>query len=135
MQFCLITILSHGFLSSYQMASTRNPAGPYVQQDGAGDLDFARRASISGQFVQQRKLRASAQESPLEGIAKCTLRRLWARDTSFDCTDVKASGLRDFQKLVSRESAPTWRGQVAAPDISETGVVVGPQSLTTRVAR
>ena len=51
---------------------------------------FAQETSLPGQFAQQQKLRAMAQEAAVKEMANSKLRRPWARTRSFKCADVEA---------------------------------------------
>ena len=91
-QVCPSATLSHGGSSAYQVVPGRNPADLFMRQDGNIDSDLSRDASISGQFVQQWKLHASALDSTLKVIADSKLRRHSLRNISFELTDVQVGG-------------------------------------------
>ena len=45
-------MLSHGGLSTYQMAFGADPMKPFMWQDTDSDLDFVQNTQMSGKFVQ-----------------------------------------------------------------------------------
>ena len=95
---------------------------------------FAQDTSISGQFVQQWKLRMKAQEAAMKEIANSKLRRLLAYNKTFECTDIKMGDTVLFYKSPHRKSHPRWRGPAKILDIDETGVTVKFQSQSFKVA-
>ena len=66
------------------MAFGPNPVDSFVWGDGNEDLLFAQDASLAGQFVQRWKLRMRAQEATLKEVANSKLRRLLARNKTFN---------------------------------------------------
>ena len=107
----------------------------YLRQDGDSDLNFAHDASASGQCVQQWMRRIAAKESASREIADGKLRLLLARKKSFDFADVKVGDFVLFHKIVSRGSAPRWRGPDGILDIDETGGTATFQGRAFKVAR
>ena len=91
--------------------------------------------TISGQFAQQWQLRIRAQEAALKEIAKSKLRRLLARNKTFDCVDIKVGDLALFYKAPQKKSNPRWRSPATASDIDGSGVTLKFQSQIFKVAR
>ena len=71
-----------------------------------------------------------AQGAGPEGAANSKLRRLLARNKSFNCTDEAIGGFVLYFKTVSRRSRPHWRGLAEILDIDETGAAVKIESQT-----
>ena len=76
------------------------------------DLTFARNTSLSGQSVQECKLRMMAQEAALKEVANGEPRRLLARIKSFSCTDVKVGGSSPVQNC-----GQEWRAPAEGPGV------------------
>ena len=81
-------MLSSSGFSAYQMVSGSNPVDFLGWEDGGGGLLFAQDTSLAGQFVQQWKLRMRAQEATLKEVANSNLRRLLARNKTFNCAEI-----------------------------------------------
>ena len=73
-------------------------------------LLFAQDTSLAGQFVQQGKLRMRAQEATLKEAPNSKLRRLPARNKTFNCAEIGMGDMVLFYKARNRESLPRWRG-------------------------
>ena len=69
--------------SAHQMAFGPNTVGPFTWRDDESDWKFSQDTSISGEFVQRRKVRATAREAALEEIANSRLRCVLAYTQSF----------------------------------------------------
>ena len=67
-----------------RMVFGSNPVNLFGCERQDEDLLFAQDASLPGQFVQQRELRMMAQEAALKVVAIGKLRRLSARNKSFN---------------------------------------------------
>ena len=65
-----------------------NPVDLFGWEGGDEDMLFAQDTSLAGQFVNQRKLRMRAQEATLKEIANSKLRRLLARNQTFNCAEI-----------------------------------------------
>ena len=76
-----------------------------------------------------------AQEAAPEEIANAKLRRLLARNPSFECAEALVGDSALFFKTVSRKSATRWRGPAVISEIDEAGVTVKFRRLTFKVAR
>ena len=72
------TMISAGGFSATRMASGSNPADLFVWADNDEALHFSQDTSLSGQFVQQWRLRARPQEAAPKAVADSKLRRLHA---------------------------------------------------------
>ena len=129
------TMVSSSGFSAFQLVFGANPVDLYGWDDSEDDLLFAQDTSVSGQFVQQWKLRMMAQEAALKEIANSKLRRLLAFNKTFNCTDVKVGDSVLFYKAPHRKSHPRWRGPAVVLDIDDTGALVKYQTQTFKVAR
>ena len=69
LHWLLNALISGGRLPAYQMVLGSDQAGHYRWDDKDENPTFAQDTPISGQFVQQWKLRMMAQEAALAGIA------------------------------------------------------------------
>ena len=98
--------------------------------DVDNDLDFAQGAAILGQFVRRWKLRTPAQGAHFEEIANGHLRRLLARNKSFERTNVEVGDSALLYKLVGRVCGSTWRGPSAVLKFDGAGVRVRFRSQT-----
>ena len=107
-----------------------NPLYPFLRRGAYRDLQFAQDTSISGRFAQQRKFRMLAQAVAFKGVTKSKLRRLLAREKSFNCTDVAIGDSVLLYKAVNRRSEPQWRGQAKILDYDKAGATVKIQSRT-----
>ena len=67
-QWRLNTLISGSGFAAYQLVFGPNPADLHGWGDRDEDLAFAQDTSLSGQFVQQWKLRMMAQEAALTFI-------------------------------------------------------------------
>ena len=76
-----------------------------------------------------------AQEAALTETANAELRRLSARNQSFQCTDVKVGYAALFYKVVIWGSARTRRSLAVIFDIDETGVAGKFQRQASKVVR
>ena len=103
-------MLSASGFSAYQMAFGPNPVDFFGWGDGDEDLLFAQDTSLAGQSVQQRKLRMRGQEATLKEVANSKLRRLLARNKTFNCADVDIGDMVLCYKAQNRKSLPRWRG-------------------------
>ena len=81
--------------------------------DGDEDLLFAQDTSLAGQFVQPWKLRTRAQEATLKEAADGKIRRLLARNETFNCAEIDVGDIVLFYKAQNRESL----------QIDESGVI------------
>ena len=96
-------ITTRGY-SAFQLVFRPYPADLYGWDYQDDDLLFAQDASVSGQFAQQWRLRAMAQEAVLGEEASSKLRRRLARNITFDCTDVQIGDLVPSYKAPNRKS-------------------------------
>ena len=99
---------------------------------------------MSGQFAQQWKFRMMARGAALREVAKSKLRRLLARNKTFNCADIKVGDSVLFSdikvgdsilKFTIRKSQPRRRGPAFILDIDETGAMVKHQTQSFKVAR
>ena len=88
-----------------------SPVDPYGWEDKDEDSAFAQDTSLSGQFVQQWRLRMMAQEAARQVIANSRLRRLLASNKSFTCTDEKIGDTTLSYKVQGKKSPQRWRGR------------------------
>ena len=76
-----------------------------------------------------------AQEATLKEVANSKLRRLLARNKTFNCAEIDVGDMVLFYKAQSRKSAPRWRGPAKVLEIDDSEVTVSFQSQTFKVAR
>ena len=107
----------------------------YGWGDTKEDLLFAQDNSISGQFVQQWRLRIRAQEAALREVANSKLRRRLAYNKTLECVDIKVGDSVLVYKVPRKKSDPRWRGPAAILDIDEPFAVLKFQFQTFKVAR
>ena len=65
----------------------------YGWDDSEDDLLFAQDTSLAGQFVNQWKLRMRAQEATLREVANSKLRRILARNQTFNCSGLEVGDM------------------------------------------
>ena len=75
-----------------------------------------------------------AQDAVPKEIANSKVRRLLARNHSYECTDAKVGDSALFYKIVGRRSAPRWRGPTVFLDIEGAGVAAKFQGQGFKVA-
>ena len=76
--WCVITMISAGGFSAYQVASGSNPANLFGWEAKDEDLTITEDTGLPGRFAHQWKLRMRPQEAALKEAANCKLRRLLA---------------------------------------------------------
>ena len=92
--------------SAHQLVCGSNPVELYGWGYKDEDSPFAQDTSRSGGFAQHWKLRMVAQEAALQEVARSKLRRLSARNKSFNWPDVSLGDSVLYYKAVYRKSAP-----------------------------
>ena len=107
----------------------------YKWEDKDEDLTFAQDTSLSGEFVQQWKLRMMAQEAAPKEIAISRLRRSLAYNKSFNCRGVQIGDTVLIYKSTKRKSAPRSRGPEKILDVADAGVPAKFHPQTSEVAR
>ena len=110
-----------------------SPGGAFGRDDRDEDFFFLQGTSLSGQFAQQREVRMIAQKAALEEVANSELRRLLARNMSFNCTDVPDTPT--FYKTANRLSTPRWRAPATIPDIDDAETTAKFQGQSPESAR
>ncbi len=103
-------MLSSSGFSANQKVFGSNPADFSGWEDGDGDLLFAQDTSLAGQFVQQWRLQMRAQEATLKEVAKSKLRRLLARNKTFNCAEIDVSDMVLFHEAQNKKSLPPMEG-------------------------
>ena len=134
-QYGLNALLSSGGRSAFQMVIGSNPAALFGRGVRDEDLMFAPATFLSGQSVQQWRLRGMARGAALKGMADSMWRRLLAHNRPFRGADVRAGDSALSCESVKRGRAHRRRSPAAIPDIDVTGVTVERQSRTFRGAR
>ena len=129
------TTISTGGHSAYPMAFGSKPADLFGRADNDERMLFSKDTSLSGQFVQQWKLRKRQQEAAPREAANSKLRSLLPYNKSFNCADVAVGGSFLCYEAQSRESSPRWRGPARILDIDDTGATAIFQSQTLMVDR
>ena len=129
------TLISGSGFPAYQLVFGSNSADLFGWEDEEADLEFEQDAPLSGQFVQQWELRATAREEALKGIADSILRRFLAFNKSFNCTEVKIGDAVLPYKAQRKMSTPRLRRPALILGIDEAGVMVKLQSQVFKVAR
>ena len=76
-----------------------------------------------------------ARDATLKESARSRLRRLLARNKSFNCADIAAEDFVLFRRAQSRKISPRWRGPAKILEIDRAGVTVSFQSQTFKEAR
>ena len=87
-QWCLNATISAGGFSANPMVFGSNPMDLFGWEDADDDSTFAQDTPLAGQVAQQWELRMRAQETVLKEVADSKLRRLLARNKSFNCADI-----------------------------------------------
>ena len=98
-------MLSASGVSAYQIALGSNPADLFGREDGGEDMMFAQDTALAGQFVNQWKIRAEAQEATRAVIANNKLRWLLAFNKTFNCAEIDVGDMALFHKAQNRESS------------------------------
>ena len=111
------------------------PRGPTWLGGRDSDMMFAQDTSLASQFVNQWALRAKAQEATLKEIANSMLRRLLARNQTFNCAVIDVGDMVLFFKARNRKSFPRRRGPAKVLEIDDAGATVSFQSQNFDVAR
>ena len=109
-QRCLNSMLASSGFSAYQMVFGSNPADLFGWGDSDEDLLFAQGTSLAGQFANQWKLRVRAQEATLREVANGKLRRILARNQTFNCAEVAVGDMVLFYKTPQSEEIAAMEG-------------------------
>ena len=86
--YCLNSTLNHGGFSSYRLVLGSNPVELFSWDCNDHDRDFVQNTLVSSQFTLQRKLRVTAQQAMLRGMANGNLGSFVDRNRTFNTSDI-----------------------------------------------